>query len=117
MSAKVTIVTRDRVYQLKRALAARKVRRESLSFRWLDNFTVVEIEPGPVSPAKILFWDGLLGTGNLLPFAKLQNPLCAPPSTSYPIPAVGAHNRPLWCHASILYAEAQRENRQFEASA
>jgi hypothetical protein len=35
--------------------------------------------------------------GNLLPFSRLQNPLCKPDSINYPIPAVGAHNRPLWC--------------------
>lgn len=39
-----------------------------------------------------------LGGSNVIPFARLQNKMCKPESISYPIPAAGAHNRPLWCH-------------------
>jgi hypothetical protein len=74
VSSKVTIVTRNRgTYQLKRSAAAKKVRRESLSYEWLDDYTIVEVEPLPAQQLAILFWDGLLGTGNVLPFAKPNN--------------------------------------------
>jgi hypothetical protein len=49
--------------------------------------------------------------GNLIPFARVQNPMCKPDTINYPIPAVGARNRPQWCHPSILYMEAKAENR------
>lgn len=114
MSAKVTIVTRDRTYKLKRSDAERKVRRNSLTYRWLDNFTVVENEPLPPSLLKTLFWDGLLGTGNVLPFAKVQNPVCRPSSINYPIPAVGAHSRPQW-NWQILGSERWREMEKLRA--
>jgi hypothetical protein len=92
VSAKVTIVTLHRgVYQLKRSKADRKVRQESLTYRWLDNFTIVEIEHRPAQPLAIMFWDGLLGTGNALPFARVQNPVCKPDSISYPVPACADH--------------------------
>lgn len=37
------------------------------------------------------WFDGFLGTGNLLPFARTQSKLRAPDSISYPIPAVCDH--------------------------
>jgi len=37
-----------------------------------------------------------LSIGNLIPFARIQNPMCKPDSINYPIPACGAHNRPFW---------------------
>jgi len=112
VSRKVTIVTRNRgTYQLKRSVAARKVRHESLTYRWLDNFTVIEIDSLPARPLGVLFWDGLLGTGNLHPFAKVQNPMRKPDSVNYPIPAVGAHTRTVYCENSILYREALTEMR------
>lgn len=39
----------------------------------------------------------LLGHGNLLPFTHVQNKMKKPETINYPIPAVGARNRPLWC--------------------
>lgn len=56
--------------------------------------------------------------GNLLPFARgAQGKIGKPDSINYPIPCVGARNRPVWCQNSILYAEAKFENRQREAIA
>ena len=34
-------------------------------------------------------WDGLLGTGNLLPFFKCQNPLMQPAKLHYEVPMAG----------------------------
>jgi hypothetical protein len=34
--------------------------------------------------------------GNVLPFARIQDRLRKPHRLHYPIPAVGAHNRPFW---------------------
>jgi hypothetical protein len=42
VSAKITVVTSHRTYQLKRNLAERKVKRGG--FRWHDNFTIIAIE-------------------------------------------------------------------------
>ena len=39
------------------------------------------------------FFDGYLGTGNVLPFSRVQSKLRAPDSINYPIPAIGAHGR------------------------
>lgn len=114
MSAKVTVITRERTYKLKRSEAARKVRRNSLTYRWLDDFTVVEVDPLPATHLKTLFWDGLLGTGNLLPFAKVPNPMCKPETINYPVPAVGARARLLRCQTSLFFREALMENRAFD---
>ena len=38
----------------------------------------------------------LSARGSLIPFARVQNPMCKPDSINYPIPACGAHNRPFW---------------------
>jgi hypothetical protein len=60
----------------------------------------------------------LSARGSLIPFASgAQGKLGKPDPINYPIPAVGARNRPLWCHPSILYMEAKAENRRFEAMA
>jgi hypothetical protein len=39
----------------------------------------------------------LSARGGLIPFVRVQNPLCDPDSVSYPIPACGAHTRLLRC--------------------
>ena len=39
-----------------------------------------------------------LGGSNLVPFSRgAQGKIGKPDSINYPIPACGAHNRPLWC--------------------
>ena len=60
----------------------------------------------------------LSNRGNLIQFASgAQGKIGKPDSINYPIPCVGARNRPQWCQNSILYAEAKFENRQREAIA
>lgn len=60
----------------------------------------------------------LSNRGNLIAFALgAQGKIGKPDSINYPIPCVGARNRPQWCQNSILYAEAKFENRQREAIA
>jgi hypothetical protein len=41
------------------------------------------------------FWDGWLGTGNAIPFSRVQNKMCKPHPLHYAIPAVGARSRPV----------------------
>jgi hypothetical protein len=55
-------------------------------------------ENAPMVVAEVIaevsrFWDGPLGVGNLMPFARVQNPLMHPARLHYPIPAAGAHDR------------------------
>ena len=38
----------------------------------------------------------LSARGGLIPFVRVQNPLCDPPALHYAIPAVGARNRPMY---------------------
>ena len=44
--------------------------------------------------------DGPIGVGNLLPFSRVQKQIdglhLAPDKIRYPIPALGARNRPMW---------------------
>lgn len=55
----------------------------------------MEEVPLDLSPREILAtFDGPMGVGNLLPFAKRQNKLRAPAKLHYSIPACGAHNPP-----------------------
>ena len=52
----------------------------------------------------------LSSSGNLLPFSRgAQGRIGKPDPINYPIPACGAHNRPLWCFTSILQIEARQE--------
>ena len=66
-------------------------------FRWLDDFTVIEIPlalPSLESGAlQCCCYDGPMGRGNILPFARVPNPLLKPEPLHYPIPACGARDR------------------------
>jgi len=35
------------------------------------------------------FFDGWLGRGNILPFARVSNPICKPETINYPVPMAG----------------------------
>ena len=63
------------------------------SFFWRDKFTIVEIEPR----FRVPLYDGPLGTGNAIPFSRVQNKLRVPPRIHYPIPYAGAHTRMMRC--------------------
>jgi hypothetical protein len=88
---KVIVISRGRSYKTEREKAILKVGRGA--FSWRDNFTIVEIEPRFRVPLN----DGPLGTGNAIPFSRVQNKLCAPHPIHYPIPAAGAHTRTMRC--------------------
>jgi len=93
VSAKILVIAKSsgRQYRTDRTKAELKVRRGS--FFWRDNFTIEEIEPRFRAP----LWDGFLGTGNAIPFARIQNKLCSPPKLHYAIPSAGAHSRVVSC--------------------
>jgi len=54
------------------------------------------------------WFDGFLGTGNLLPFAKSQSKLRAPDSINYPIPAACDH-RLRWLNSFMSKEKPQPE--------
>jgi hypothetical protein len=89
VSAKVEVSDRGRIYKLDRDAAVRKV--FFGAFRWVDNFHIERHVR-----ANVVF-DGWLGTGNALPFTRIQNKMCKPQALHYCIPAVGAHERLLRC--------------------
>jgi hypothetical protein len=72
-------------------IAERQVRRGD--YQWRSERSIEQIEPR----FRLPLWDGFLGTGNAIPFSRVQNKLCAPPHIHYPIPAAGAHTRMMRC--------------------
>ena len=92
-SARVKVIVRStgRCYKTDRDRAMAKV--ACGSFFWRDKFTIVEIEPR----FRVPLYDGPFGTGNAIPFSRVQNKLRAPPHIHYPIPPAGAHTRMMRC--------------------
>ncbi len=80
-------------HYIRRSKAQRKVL--SARYRWRDACSVEEIKPAMSVAGSRPWSDGALGTGNVLPFSKVQNQLRQPERINYPIPAVGAHSRPM----------------------
>jgi len=90
VSAKVKVIDGIRHYDVERAVAREKI--STGAFRWLDPlrpFQIVRVVRGT--------FDGWLGTGNAIPFARIQNRLRKPAKLHYEIPAIGARSRPQWC--------------------
>jgi hypothetical protein len=80
-------------HYIRRSRAQKKVL--SARYRWRDAYSVEEIKPAMSVAVSRPWSDGALGTGNVLPFSTVQNQLRQPERINYPIPAVGAHSRPM----------------------
>ena len=75
-------------------------------------FRFFQSSPPALRQAGRVLWDGLLGTGNLLPFAKVQNRLMQPEKLHYPVPACGARDRRTSVYqTNYLPPEMQRSAR------
>jgi hypothetical protein len=98
VSAKISVVySSGRSEKTTRSRADAKV--ACGRFEWADLFTITEKETDAAGVAVVItrqgYWDGWLGSGNILPFSRILNPLRQPSHLHYEIPASGARTRPM----------------------
>jgi hypothetical protein len=89
VSAHIEVSDNGRIYRVPRAKAIQKVLFGA--FRWVDAFHIAR------HTRTAVVFDGWLGTGNALPFSRIQNKMLKPVKLHYEIPACGARSRPQWC--------------------
>jgi len=80
------LLPREQVREFKKQLLGKFIC-HGRAFRFFQSI------PAELRQVGKVLWDGLLGTGNLIPFARVPNRLMHPAKLHYPVPAIGAHGR------------------------